>query len=602
TYTVTDAHGNTTTGTILVDIVDDVPTLITPDRAVLVNAVGSTATFVLDTDANIDNNVGADQLGSISFADIVNGQQATGVINGSTVNLTSGGQPILLYLVDHDSNPATPMQLQGWTGGLGTGTEIFQITLQPDGSLASSTDQYQVQVFAAIGATQQTHIDNFSALGSNTQQFKALDVAGTTQDVLFSGYERAANGTSNAASGSSVSASTIGIGVANNSMNDGDNLRIDFVNDATVSSGNNNSYNYSTHYNVNSFQFSIVQVNGSPPADSIETWVRIYNAGDDPNTANDSAALANDAQLNTITDIKVNGVSLNLASLTTDGSGGYLVTGLDLHDTVLVTASGTGYDRIEIENARSINGATPSLDGESFDIGAFAFVTTSTNVPSVELNFDLLLKDADGDTSKSSLIVDLLSSGSATSDHSSSGSGVTETAAAGVTNIIGSDFSDSLTGNGSDNVLAGMNGNDTLHGAGGNDLLIGGLGDDALYGDGGNDILIGGAGHNTLNGGSGVDTFKIDHLDIKDLITDYSGVGGDGDKIDLTALFQTGGASVTDFVKYDAGTGALSVDTDGTGNGATFVEVAELTPHPAAHTINILYDDGIHAQPQTTTV
>ncbi|RWA79406.1 MAG: calcium-binding protein [Mesorhizobium sp.] len=599
---MTDAHGNTTTGTILVDIVDDVPTLITPDRAVLVNAVGSTATFVLDTDANIDNNVGADQLGSISFADIVNGQQATGVINGSTVNLTSGGQPILLYLVDHDSNPATPMQLQGWTGGLGTGTEIFQITLQPDGSLASSTDQYQVQVFAAIGATQQTHIDNFSALGSNTQQFKALDVAGTTQDVLFSGYERAANGTSNAASGSSVSASTIGIGVANNSMNDGDNLRIDFVNDATVSSGNNNSYNYSTHYNVNSFQFSIVQVNGSPPADSIETWVRIYNAGDDPNTANDSAALANDAQLNTITDIKVNGVSLNLASLTTDGSGGYLVTGLDLHDTVLVTASGTGYDRIEIENARSINGATPSLDGESFDIGAFAFVTTSTNVPSVELNFDLLLKDADGDTSKSSLIVDLLSSGSATSDHSSSGSGVTETAAAGVTNIIGSDFSDSLTGNGSDNVLAGMNGNDTLHGAGGNDLLIGGLGDDALYGDGGNDILIGGAGHNTLNGGSGVDTFKIDHLDIKDLITDYSGVGGDGDKIDLTALFQTGGASVTDFVKYDAGTGALSVDTDGTGNGATFVEVAELTPHPAAHTINILYDDGIHAQPQTTTV
>ncbi|TIT93075.1 MAG: type I secretion C-terminal target domain-containing protein, partial [Mesorhizobium sp.] len=461
---------------------------------------------------------------------------------------------------------------------------------------------YQVQVFAAIGATQQTHIDNFSALGSNTQQFKALDVAGTTQDVLFSGYERAANGTSNAASGSSVSASTIGIGVANNSMNDGDNLRIDFVNDATISSGNNNSYNYSTHYNVNSFQFSIVQVNGSPPADSIETWVRIYNAGDDPNTANDSAALANDAQLNTITDIKVNGVSLNLASLTTDGSGGYLVTGLDLHDTVLVTASGTGYDRIEIENARSINGATPSLDGESFDIGAFAFVTTSTNVPSVELNFDLLLKDADGDTSKSSLIVDLLSSGSATNDHSSSGSGVTETAAAGVTNIIGSDFSDSLTGNGSDNVLAGMNGNDTLHGAGGNDLLLGGLGDDALYGDDGNDILIGGAGHNTLNGGAGADTFKIDHLDIKDLITDYSGVGGDGDKIDLTALFQTGGADVANFVKYDAGTGVLSVDTDGAGNGATFVQVADLTPHPAAGTINILYDDGINAQPQTTHV
>ncbi|TPL96817.1 Ig-like domain-containing protein, partial [Mesorhizobium sp. B2-3-10] len=545
TYTVTDAHGNTTTGTILVDIVDDVPTMLSPERAVLVNVAGSTATFDLDADANIDNNVGADQLGSISFSNITNGQLATGIINGASVNLTSGGQPIQLFLVDHDLNPATPLQLQGWTGGLGTGTEIFQITLQPDGSLATSADHYQVQVFAAIGATQQTHIDNFSALGSNTQQFKVLDVAGTTQDVLFSGYERQANGTSNAASGSSVSASTTGIGVANNSMNDGDNLRIDFVNSATASSGNNNSYGYTTHYNVNSFQFAIVQVNGSPPADSIETWVRIYNAGDDPNTVNDSAALANDAQLNTITDIKVNGVSLSLASLTTDGHGGYLVTGLDLNDTVLVTASGTGYDRIEIENARSINGVNPSLDGEAFDIGAFAFVSTVTNVPSVELNFNLALTDADGDTSTSPLVVDLLSSGSATTDHSSSGSLINETAGAGVDNIIGSNFGDSLTGNGSANVLAGLDGNDTLNGAGGNDLLIGGSGNDILNGGDGNDTLVGGAGADTMTGGIGNDTFLIGAGDSTPVI------GGSGNAGTIS-----GYDIITDFI---AGTDKLTL-------------------------------------------
>ncbi|MER9908579.1 type I secretion C-terminal target domain-containing protein, partial [Mesorhizobium sp. M0052] len=543
--TVNGVGGTTASDNLVVHVVDDVPTMLSPERAVLVNVAGSTATFDLDADANIDNNVGADQLGAISFSNITNGQLATGIINGSSVNLTSGGQPIQLFLVDHDSNPATPMQLQGWTGGLGTGTEIFQITLQPDGSAASSADHYQVEVFAAIGATQQTHIDNFSALGSNTQQFKALDVAGTTQDLLFSGFERLANGTSNAASGSSVSASTTGIGVANNSMNDGDNLRIDFVNSATITSGNNNSYGYTTHYNVNSFQFAIVQVNGSPPADSIETWVRIYNAGDDPNTANDSAALANDAQLNTITDIKVNGVSLNLALLTTDGNGGYLVTGLDLNDTVLVTASGTGYDRVEIENARSINGATPSLDGESFDIGAFAFVTSVTNVPSVELNFELLLKDADGDTSTSPLVVDLLSSGSATADHSSSGSLVTETAGAGVDNIIGSNFGDSLTGNGSANVLAGLDGNDTLNGAGGNDLLIGGSGDDTLNGGDGNDILVGGAGKDTMTGGIGADTFVIGAGDSTPVI------GGAGNAGTIS-----GYDIITDFV---AGTDKLSL-------------------------------------------
>ncbi|CDX60160.1 putative Hemolysin-type calcium-binding region [Mesorhizobium plurifarium] len=138
----------------------------------------------------------------------------------------------------------------------------------------------------------------------------------------------------------------------------------------------------------------------------------------------------------------------------------------------------------------------------------------------------------------------------------------------------------------------------------GNDgvAIVGGTGNDTLIGGDGNDILYGGGGTNTMTGGAGADTFKIDHLDIKDLITDYSGVGGDGDKIDLTALFHTGGANVTEFVKYDASTGALSVDTDGAAGPATFVQVAELTPHPAAGTINILYDDGISAQPQPTHV
>ncbi|PWJ94125.1 putative secreted protein (type I secretion substrate) [Mesorhizobium loti] len=606
TATATDGDGDKASqslniGTSL-NFHDDAPSVISPETAVLVNVAGSIATFDLDGDANIDNNVGADQLGSISFANIINGQLATGIINGSSVNLTSAGQSIQLFLVDHDSNPATPLQLQGWIGGQGTGTEIFQITLQPDGSLPSSADHYQVQVFAAIGATQQTHIDNFSTLGSNTQQFKALDVAGTTHDVLFSGYERLANGTSNATSGSSVSASTTGIGVANNSMNDGDNLRIDFVNDLTASGGNNNTYNYSTHYDVNSFQFAIVQVNGSPPADSIETWVRIYNAADDnPNStsAADSAALANDPQLSTITDIKVNGVSVNLASLTTDGHGGYLVTGLDLHDTVLVTASGTGYDRIEIENA--IATAPSSLNGESFDIGAFAFVTTVTNVPSVELNFDVALKDADGDTSTSPLVVDLLSSGSATTDHSSSGSLVNETAGAGVDNIIGSNFGDSLTGNGSANVLAGLDGNDTLNGLGGNDLLIGGSGDDTLNGGAGNDILFGGAGHDTMTGGTGADTFKLDNLDlnIKDLIIDYN--KGEGDQIDLTALFDKAAGTIDDYVHYDTSTKTLSVDTDGSGNAANFVAVADLQNGPTtAGAITILYDDTAHVQHTVT--
>ena len=53
-----------------------------------------------------------------------------------------------------------------------------------------------------------------------------------------------------------------------------------------------------------------------------------------------------------------------------------------------------------------------------------------------------------------------------------------------------------------------------------------------------------------------------------------------------------GGANVGDFVNYNAGTGTLSVDADGTANGANFVDVATLQNLPAANTITLLYDDG----------
>ncbi|RVD56988.1 type I secretion C-terminal target domain-containing protein, partial [Mesorhizobium sp. M7A.F.Ca.ET.027.03.2.1] len=127
-----------------------------------------------------------------------------------------------------------------------------------------------------------------------------------------------------------------------------------------------------------------------------------------------------------------------------------------------------------------------------------------------------------------------------------------------------------------------------LRGEGGADTLIGGAG---------NDLLVGGAGSDTLTGGTGTDTFRLENLDIKDLITDFN--GGDGDKIDLTALFDSAPANVGNFVNYDAGTGVLSVDTSGSGDPANFVQVAELTNHPAANTITLLYDDGI-TQHQTT--
>lgn len=86
-----------------------------------------------------------------------------------------------------------------------------------------------------------------------------------------------------------------------------------------------------------------------------------------------------------------------------------------------------------------------------------------------------------------------------------------------IENISGTAYSDTLLGNGLNNVLDGREGSDFLNGMGGNDTLNGGTGNDSMDGGAGNDSLDGGtnddvlnggtgSGNDTLNGGTGVDT------------------------------------------------------------------------------------------------
>lgn len=106
-----------------------------------------------------------------------------------------------------------------------------------------------------------------------------------------------------------------------------------------------------------------------------------------------------------------------------------------------------------------------------------------------------------------------------------------------VENIVGSRFSDTLTGDDGANIIEGGSGHDTIEGGGGDDTLIGGTGNDTLRGGGGSDTLEGGTGHDTVEGGSG-----------SDLI-----IGGTGnDDIDGGAGFDT--------LDYSAASGALNVD------------------------------------------
>lgn len=143
----------------------------------------------------------------------------------------------------------------------------------------------------------------------------------------------------------------------------------------------------------------------------------------------------------------------------------------------------------------------------------------------------------------------------------------------GISNVLGSDYSDNLTGNELDNfiyggmgndLIVGSSGNDTLDGGNGNDSLSGGDGSDVLYGGNGNDTLNGGLGDDIVDGGSGAD--KLSGLDGNDKI--YG--GNDNDQL----LGGAGNDSLDGGSGNDTLDGGIGVDTlnGGTGNDTYTVD------------------------------
>ena len=144
-------------------------------------------------------------------------------------------------------------------------------------------------------------------------------------------------------------------------------------------------------------------------------------------------------------------------------------------------------------------------------------------------------------------------------------------------------------GLGNDYIQGGFNG-DRLYGEEGNDDLRGGNGLDLIVAGAGNDVIRGAKGRDTLTGGDGADVF-IFHTDLDgtinvDTITDFaSGV----DRIELSAaVFGNAGAvgshaGLSQYITYNAATGVLSYDQDGSGAGAAKAfAVLGIDTHPAS--------------------
>ncbi len=170
----------------------------------------------------------------------------------------------------------------------------------------------------------------------------------------------------------------------------------------------------------------------------------------------------------------------------------------------------------------------------------------------------------------------------------------------GADTLNGNEGADRLLGKGGNDSLVGGDGNDTLDGAAGNDALRAGAGDDSVLGGGGNDTLVGELGRDTLDGGAGKDLFVFDALPSAGNADTIMGFNAADDTIQLVraagylalpagalaaGAFVVGAAALDggDRIIYNAGTGALLYDADGTG-ATPAVTIATLTGVVAAPT------------------
>ncbi|MES0885399.1 DUF5801 repeats-in-toxin domain-containing protein, partial [Roseibium sp. SCP14] len=246
----------------------------------------------------------------------------------------------------------------------------------------------------------------------------------------------------------------------------------------------------------------------------------------------------------------------------------------------------------------------------------------------IDIAFDVVAKDGDGDTVTQTATVRVDAAGEISSiDYSALSSGVfvnlsdssqtefgqtvaanTATDRTGVSPaIIGQDSVDGiadaeggsgddiLIGDGGNNTLRGNSGADLILGLDGNDKLFGGKGDDELQGGAGKDTLKGGKGNDTLIGGAGDDVVKGDKGDDTIIWNVGDGNdtvdGGNGAETEGDTLQVVNGTGAAQTITLDApGATGFEVSVGSETVQAKKIEEVELTLSDAGDTVNITGD------------
>ncbi|ATJ82594.1 retention module-containing protein [Halomonas beimenensis] len=419
---VTGAGGSSASGTLTIDIVDDVPTVNGADASKTFNYTGYIAVGALDYAT------GADELGGLVFRGFEDGNQG-GLSDGTTL-MSSDGNPVYWFGEGTDT----------LVGKLESGEEVFTASLNGDGS-------YSLTVHQGIDAISQFGIVDIGDIGISGGNGESFIVGAgspeTDDDVLVTAVQL----------GGTINTSAGDIGTDSQWVEPSTGIRFEFVTDIQ-SDGSHDGARVLTGAAVD-----IADVKGG--ATQTNVLLALYEAGS-ALFSSQSELLDTVSAIRYVSDgqlIELEGAAdiqaaLDSGSLhfvtdyTVSGKGGdYLVSGLvidgvDEHSSVGI-ATDQGFDTLEVVNHESAWFAVNGLDGAAI-----------THEP-VDIGFDYAVLDGDGDETDSANFT-------VTLDPS----------------LVGSDGNDVLTGSDFDELLLGAEGNDTLEGGLGADVFAWSLGDE----------------------------------------------------------------------------------------------------------------------------
>lgn len=163
---------------------------------------------------------------------------------------------------------------------------------------------------------------------------------------------------------------------------------------------------------------------------------------------------------------------------------------------------------------------------------------------------------------------------------------------AGIENVIGSAYDDSIYGDDNANALSGLAGHDRIEARGGDDTVHGGDGNDTIDGGAGNDTLVGGAG--TAN------VYLFGRGDGQDYLQGYDNYSSDASAGKANVLQLKPGVSASDMILrrvsdgWHAGLSGLEVSIAGTADKMTVrgFFAGGTTSNPNNPLQQLRFDDG----------